>query len=236
MKRVQIGGWPLLGGMLMVAGCATPEPAPPVGQAVLEVQLAALDTRLATLEQQFAAQRVWQEQWQVLDQSLAETGRTLQDTRDKMTKLQHKMEKIEERPKTVPSLPPPPRVIHEDVWKKYRSVDVALGTLPDGGGAQVVRPIPATVPDSAGEVLVYAQVATGYVEGGSHRFRIATALDDGREAAFYLYAIAQSQSGWGYNSDTVWLPMPKNRQLILQAEGQPFFGEWNSEVRIIGYR
>jgi hypothetical protein len=30
--------------------------------------------------------------------------------------------------------------------------------------------------------------------------------------------------------------MPKNRELILQAEGEPFFGDWNSEVRIIGYR
>ncbi|MBE2294339.1 MAG: hypothetical protein IAF00_05285 [Phycisphaerales bacterium] len=235
MKWVHIGGWFLLGGALTVAGCVTPEPAPPIGQAVLEAQLAALDTRLATLEQQSAAQRVGQEQWQVLDQSLIETNRTLKDTRNNMAKLQREVEKIAERPKVVP-LAQPPRVISEDVWKKYQSVDVALGALPDGGGGQVVRPIPAAVPDSAREILVYAQVATGYVEGGSHRFRVATALEDGREVAFYLYAIAQSQSGWGYNSDTVWLPMPKNRQLILQAEGKPFFGEWNSEVRIIGYR
>ena len=54
--------------------------------------------------------------------------------------------------------------------------------------------------------------------------------------SFYLYATGQSQAGWGYNSDNVWLPMPQNRQLILQAEGKPFFGEWNSETRIIGYR
>jgi hypothetical protein len=32
--------------------------------------------------------------------------------------------------------------------------------------------------------------------------------------------------------------MPKNRELLLQmaGAGKPFFGDWNSEVRIIAYR
>jgi len=47
---------------------------------------------------------------------------------------------------------------------------------------------------------------------------------------------ANRSRGWAYNSDNGLLPMPKNRELILQADGKPFFGDWNSEVRIIGYR
>jgi hypothetical protein len=57
-----------------------------------------------------------------------------------------------------------------------------------------------------------------------------------REIAFYLYAIGLPQKSWAYNSDNVWLPMPRDRQLILRAEGEPFFGDWRGEVRIAGYR
>jgi len=228
MKLLRIWALSALSGML-AAGCATlePEPAPPVGQAVLEARLTALDTRLAALERQIVEQR--REQWLALDQSLAEVGREIRGTRKSVAALRHKVEK----PAVVAR---PASAADDPVWKAYQPIDVPLGVLPEGDGKQVVYPIPVTVPNSAREVLVYAQVATGYVEGGPHRFRMAVALDDGREVSFYLYATGQSQGGWSYNSDNVWLPMPRNRQLILQAEGKPFFGEWNSETRIIGYR
>ncbi|MCB1824744.1 MAG: hypothetical protein KDJ54_09315 [Candidatus Competibacteraceae bacterium] len=228
MKLLRIWVWSALGGML-AAGCATleSEPTPPVGQAVLEARLTALDTRLAALERQVVEQR--REQWLALDQSLAEVGRDIQGTRNSVAALRRKVEK----PVVVAR---PASTAGDAVWKAYRSVDVPLGGFPEGDGKQVMHPIPVTVPDSAREILVYAQVATGYVEGGPHRFRVAVALDGGREVSFYLYATAQSQGGWSYNSDNIWLPMPRNRQLLLQAEGKPFFGEWNSETRIIGYR
>lgn len=228
MKLLRIWALSTLSGML-AAGCATlePEPPPPVGQTVLEARLAGLDTRLAALERQVVEQR--REQWLALDQSLAEVGRDIQGTRKSVAALRRKVE--------MPAVAArPASVVGDEVWKAYQPVDVVLGSFPEGGGKQVVHPIPVAVPDSAREILVCAQVATGYVEGGPHRFRVATALDGDREVSFYLYATGQSQGGWGYNSDNVWLPMPKNRQLILQAEGKPFFGEWNSEARIIGYR
>jgi len=228
MKLLRIWALSAVSGML-VAGCATleSEPAPPVGQAVLEARLTALDARLAALERQIVEQR--REQWLTLDQSLAEVGRDIQGTRESVAALRRKVEK--------PAVVAKPASVADDaVWKAYRSVDVPLGAFPEGGGKQAVYPIPATIPDSAREILVYAQVATGYVEGGPHRFRMAVAPDSGREVSFYLFATAQSQGGWSYNSDNVWLPMPGNRQLLLQAEGKPFFGEWNSETRIIGYR
>lgn len=228
MKLLRIWVLSALSGML-AAGCATlePEPEPPVGQAVLEARLTVLDTRLAALERQIVEQR--REQWLTLDQSLAEVGRDIQGTRESVAALRRKVEK--------PAVVARPASVADDaIWKAYRSVDVPLGAFPEGGGKQAVFPIPSTVPDSAREILVYAQVATGYVEGGPHRFRVAVAPNGGREVSFYLYATGQSQAGWGYNSDNVWLPMPQNRQLVLQAEGKPFFGEWNSETRIIGYR
>ncbi|QQS55012.1 MAG: hypothetical protein IPM89_04070 [Candidatus Competibacteraceae bacterium] len=228
MKLLRIWALFALSGML-AAGCATleSEPAPLVGQTVLEARLTVLDTRLAALERQIVEQR--REQWLALDQSLAEVGRDIQGTRKSVAALRRKVEK----PAVVAR---PTSAADDPVWKAYQPIDVSLGAFPEGEGKQVVHPIPATVPDSAREILVYAQVATGYVEGGPHRFRVAVALADGREVSYYLYATGQSQGGWGYNSDNIWLPMPRNRQLILQAEGKPFFGEWNSETHIIGYR
>lgn len=231
MKLPQIWALSALSGML-AAGCAAvePEPEPPVGQAVLAARLAALDTRLAALERQLVEQR--REQWLAFDRALAEVGRDIQGTRKSVAELRRTVE----TPAVAAVTRPASSVVGDEVWKAYQPVDVVLGAFPEGSGKQIVRPIPAAVPDTAREILVYAQVATGYVEGGPHRFRVVAALDGDREVSFYLYATGQSQGGWGYNSDNVWLPMPKNRQLILQAEGKPFFGEWNSEVRIIGYR
>ena len=131
--------------------------------------------------------------------------------------------------------PAPPAGGMSAVTADFWAVDAPLGELPNGGKRETRR-IPALVPDQAREILVYAQVATGYVKGGPHRFRLAVQAQGDREAAFFLYAVGQPQTGWAYNSDNVWLPMPKNRELILQAEGEPFFGDWNSEVRIVGYR
>ena len=103
-----------------------------------------------------------------------------------------------------------------DFW----AVDVPMGALPNGGQNAEVRRIPTQIPDKAREILVYAQVATGYVKGGPHRFRISVRVQGDREAAFYLYAVGLPQQSWAYNSDNVWLPMPRDRQLILRAEGE----------------
>jgi len=182
----------------------------------VEARLGVLDTRLERLEQTVGDFREDQRRrGEAHDQSLVEINRDLRDTREAVAGLRSKVET-------------PIRV-------GYRPVDVVFGALP-GGNEPLTYLIPAVIPDTAREILVYAQVATGYVEGGPHQFRIATQLEDGREAAFYLYAVGGSQRSWAYNSDTVWLPMPKNRELRVQTANKPFFGDWNSEVRIIAYR
>ncbi len=206
-----------------------------VDNAVLAALLASLDARLNALERTVAAERAERRAAATAtEQALADVKRELKAAKAAMSSLRRKVESLPPASDTRRNVATAGRGIPSAA--DYRPVDVALGELPGGNGERVTRPIPVAIPNTAREILVYAQVATGYVKGGPHRFRIATRLEDKREAAFYLYAIGQPQQGWAYNSDNVWLPMPKNRELILQAEGEPFFGDWNSEVRIIGYR
>jgi hypothetical protein len=224
--------------VVFLAGCAGPIPvASPAAadSAALEVRLAGFDARLESLERAVVAER---EERRVRaaagERTLAEVRRELKAAKAAVAGLRRQVE-----------APPPAPAVRQQVATAgdgipsvagFQPVDVTLGELPGGTGERVTRSIPATIPNTAREILVYAQVATGYVKGGPHRFRIATGLEGGREAAFYLYAVGQPQQSWAYNSDNVWLPMPINRELVLQAEGEPFFGDWNSEVRVIGYR
>ena len=233
LTRVWIG---FVLGAALLSGDAGPalaaEPAA-MDIAALAARLAGLDARLDALERAIAAEREERRaRATASEQALAEVRRELKAARTAMASLRRKVEA------------PPVQAARRELATAsrdtpnaaYRPVDAVLGELPGGNGERATRPIPATIPNTAREILVYAQVATGYVKGGPHRFRIATRLEGGREAAFYLYAVGQPQQSWGYNSDNVWLPMPANRELILQAEGEPFFGDWKSEVRIIGYR
>jgi TolA-binding protein len=204
--------------------------APPAQSPALETKLDEMNGRLARMEQTLGAVRDQGQQRQKQDvqaqQAMGGLRREVRDTRMAVVGVQRQM-------KQNPAPPPGGAAVGTaDFW----AVDAPLGELPNGGGKRETRRIPTLVPDQAREILVYAQVATGYVKGGPHRFRLAVQTQGDREAAFYLYAVGQPQQSWAYNSDNVWLPMPKNRELILQAEGEPFFGDWNSEVRIVGYR
>lgn len=118
----------------------------------------------------------------------------------------------------------------------YQQVDITLGPLPSGKPKELSYPLPESVPATAREILVYAYVAMNYVKGGTQNFKIFVKVDATREAAFYLYAIANPQQEWSFNSDNMWLPMPKDRTLRLQANGEEVFGKWESGVRIVAYR
>ncbi len=204
-----------------------------------ESKFDAINRRLDRLERMLAGVQEWKRQHRLWEeqarQSLQELRRELRTTHDAATGVEKRMKWVAVQP----SAPSASGESSASVGKQtlFRAVDVLLGELPNNtNGRPEMRRIPTSVPDKAHEILVYAHIATGYVKGGAHRFRIAVRMQDDQEAAFYLYAVGQPQSGWGYNSDNVWLPMPKNRELMLQAEGEPFFGDWKSEVRIIAYR
>lgn len=244
LKRMGMKWGPVLSTALLAAcaGSAPPvnEPAVAPGETALTARLTALEARITALEQALAAKQALAAQRDrqlgqqaAVEKTLSRVQRELKASQAALTSLRRKVE----------ALPSPAPVRREGVTLRrdapsavYRPVDVMLGELPGGNGERAARLIPAAIPNAAREILIYARVATGYVKGGPHRFRIATRLDNGQEAAFYLYAVGQPQQSWAYNSDNVWLPMPKNRELILQADGEPFFGDWNGEVRIIGYR
>ena len=241
LMRVAISG---LVGVWLSACAVSPvvETPPPDSAPAVDVmaRLQAQETRLERLEQAVAtlgsAQQALQAQ-QVAPEALEGMRGELRQMRAALDKLRHQQRQQQQAaaaPRPVPVVTAAGSAASDTA--RYRAVDIDLGPLPDGSGSRLLRPIPATVPGQAREILVYVQIATGYVEGGPHRFRIATRLDDSREAAFYLYAVGQAQQGWAYNSDSFWLPMPANRELILDAEGKPFFGDWNSNVRIIAYR
>ena len=171
----------------------------------LEAKLDEVNGRLARMEQTLVAVRDQGQQRQKQEaqtqQALGGLRREVRDTRMAVVGVQRQM-------KQSPAPPPGGSASGSaDFW----AVDAPLGELPNGGGKREIRRIPALVPDQAREILVYAQVATGYVKGGPHRFRLSVRTQGDREAAFYLYAVGQPQPSWAYNSDNVWLSMPKNR-------------------------
>ncbi|NJN47296.1 MAG: hypothetical protein HC808_13380 [Candidatus Competibacteraceae bacterium] len=97
-------------------------------------------------------------------------------------------------------------------------------------------PIPESIPDTAREILVYVYIATNYVKGDAHDFKLFVNVNTKEENAFYLHAFAFAQQGWSYNSENAWLPMPADKTLRAQSDGKPLFGSWNSQIRIIAYR
>ncbi len=118
----------------------------------------------------------------------------------------------------------------------YESVNADLGSLPSGRPQKIIKDIPTSIPNEAREILIYAYIATSYVRGERHSFKISVQPSESKEAAFYLYSIANMQQEWSYNSDNFWLPMPTNRKIFLETTGSPLFGSWESRVKIIAYR
>lgn len=234
--------------MALTPGCAwyqsfmaklAPRPASPsqtgsmAAASPLEPKLDAMDNRLERMEQMLTdvrdEGRRRQRQEEQSQQSLAGLRQETRNTQAALARLQ---KQLATQHAAVVARLGETAANQADFW----AVDIPMGLLPNGGQGYEVRRIPAQVPDKAREILVYAQVATGYVKAGPHRFRISVRVEGAREAAFYLYAVGQPQPSWAYNSDNVWLPMPRDRQLILRAEGEAFFGDWGSEVRIIAWR
>lgn len=199
----------------------------------LEPKVEALDGRLDRIERMLTEVRNQGQQRQRQEQqSRNELVGLRQETRQSQSAIGQLQKQLTtqhaavmQRLKETPGQP-------VDFW----AVDIPMGRLPSQSQGAEMRRIPGQVPDKAREILVYTQVATGSVKAGPHRFRIAVRVEGAREAGFYLYAVGQPQQSWAYNSDNVWLPMPRDRQLILRAEGEAFFGDWSSEVRIIAWR
>jgi hypothetical protein len=117
---------------------------------------------------------------------------------------------------------------------------ILLGSLPANPLGTVVFPIPASIPTTAKEVLVYAYIRTGYNYSSSLleadiEFKIYTE-ESGVQYAHYLFAHWYPQNAWSYNSGTFWLPITSAREIRVTSTGVPAPGNWVGEIFIIGYR
>lgn len=116
---------------------------------------------------------------------------------------------------------------------------VNLGALPNAA-VPIIYDLPAQVPASAVEVLVYARAYTGSTspEGG-REFRLSTVdeVDSNKLYSKYLFVYAYGQSAVPYSSATFWLPVTTGRKLhVARISGSAITGSFGSGVFITGYR
>ncbi len=116
--------------------------------------------------------------------------------------------------------------------------DIDLGTLPTDTNRTVTYNLPGQIPANATDILVYAFIRTGASNSDIDRQFKIFVQSEGSEIGgmFYLFAHGYSQSAWSYNSENFWLPMPLDRDLLVQMEGPAFNGNHATDLRIIGYK
>jgi len=96
-----------------------------------------------------------------------------------------------------------------------------------------VHPIPASIPSSAKEILVSAYV-TKNTGGSPAQFDINVYTYDG---GYYVMRVPITANYYVYATETMWLPMPPNRELVAHVPaGVVLTGVVSSGIRIIGYR
>jgi hypothetical protein len=112
-----------------------------------------------------------------------------------------------------------------------------LGSLPINPLGTVAFSIPASIPTTAKEVLVYAYIRTGYNSPSEAdiEFMIYTE-ESGVQYAHYLFAHWYPQDAWSYNSGTFWLPITSAKEIRVTSTGTAAPGNAGGEIFIIGYR
>jgi hypothetical protein len=114
---------------------------------------------------------------------------------------------------------------------------IYLGWLPSNLNSTQVYPIPASIPTTAKEVLVYAYVWGAYNSNlsGMLEFMIYTE-ESGVRYAHYLFCLLDTQSNSSYNSGTFWLPITSAREIRVTSTGTRSADSMVSAIFIIGYR
>ncbi len=116
--------------------------------------------------------------------------------------------------------------------------DIDLGTLPTNTNEMVTHNLPEEIPSHATDILVYASIRTGADNSDQDRlFKIfVESGTSGIGGMFYLFAHGYGQRAWSYNSENFWLPMPQDRDLLVQMDGPVFNGNHKTDLKIIGYK
>lgn len=130
--------------------------------------------------------------------------------------------------------------------EKWFSLDVKLGPLPFGpnGGKSFYRITSADVPEDAVELSFYAWIETGRIKddfsGNRGHFKFLTEQELGRGGlSAYLRFFAYAQSAWNCNSSNFILPMPIDRQILIERNdqrGKGLEGNISSGLWLTGYK
>ena len=96
--------------------------------------------------------------------------------------------------------------------------------------------IPAVIPSTAKELLVYGYFWNGNANNGPVRhLKIYTQEGSDTKYEKYLMSYAYPQSAINTNSDNMWFPMPTNRKIFLQVDSD-HGANCTSHFHVIGYR
>ena len=96
--------------------------------------------------------------------------------------------------------------------------------------------IPSSIPDSAKEVLVYAEIETGGSGPSDVVSRLQLYTEEGsKRYEQYILVHTYNNRAWNTNSDNMWFPLMINRRLYLQNPNA-HTGRVSIAVYVIGYR
>ena len=130
------------------------------------------------------------------------------------------------------TMPPPPCTCPVE-WESLNMVQ--LGTINMLSTSTQSFAIPAAVPSTAKEVLVYVYTYMGYsVERDAH-LKIYTESSPTRRFEKYLAIKTYNQDAYATASDNMFFPMPSNRRVYVSLS-RALTGNVSGKINVIGYR
>mmetsp|Transcript_8384 Transcript_8384/g.13773 ORF Transcript_8384/g.13773 Transcript_8384/m.13773 type:complete len:203 (+) Transcript_8384:60-668(+) len=137
-----------------------------------------------------------------------------------MSSLLSKLQRLEQRVNDLES------------GKNEVPIDCNLGSFSYAASREFV--IPKDIPNKCKKILVYMT----FDSGGStpDRYPNITIQVNAHYRVYkhYLQAHTYAQNAWAFNSDNVWLPMPKDRKITM-FQSQVYGGNAGGSIRIIRY-
>ena len=132
---------------------------------------------------------------------------------------------------------PEPTPEPESNLEEWESIPLTeIGVINLGTTADQVFYIPANVPNTANEVLVYVYVRTGHSRGGFTHVRIYTQKSEGRRFEKYLTNHAYPQDAHTYTADNMWFPLTTERRVHVTVTTAVEIRNTDAKIYVIGYR
>ena len=129
---------------------------------------------------------------------------------------------------------PTPEPKNPEEWESIPLTQI--GTINLGSTADQPFAIPATVPNTASEVLVYVYVRMGNTHGGLTHVRIYTQKSEDRRFDKYLTNHAYPQDAHTYTADNMWFPLTTERRVHVVVSKAVHTTNTDARIYVIGYR